>query len=933
MIREKKYFINILKIILLFNIVLGIVNINNTTLAVESGKTIEDGIYIIKSALNENYVLDITENSKKDGGNVELWTNGKTDNQKFKVKYLGNGCYSISALHSGKYIDVEGNSKSVGANVLQWQYHSGDNQKWIIKDAGNGYYNIISKSNNLYIDIPQSKAKNGANIQVWTANGAKNQKFKFEKQDTQMPEGTKTIEDGIYSIKSALDNNYVLDITSSSLENGGNLEIWKNGSTINQKFNVKYLGNGYYTLQAIHSGKYIDVPGSSKEAGTNIAQWEYHGGNNQQWVIRDAGDGYYNIISKCNGLYLDITHSNAANGTNVGLWKKNDYLNQKFKFEKPVALKGQQTITDGTYIISSALNNSFVIDIPRSSKNNGEYIELWRNGLTDNQRFNIKYIGDGYYSIKAVHSGKALEIANGSTILGTKVTQNTENSSNAQKWIIKDAGDGYYYIISKNSELYMEVVGGEAKAGANIAIRNASGSKAQKFKFCDPNTLIDIDDVKYPGYKEKIEKLMIEHPNWNFELLYTGLKFSDAVYGEARVHSRNLVETSYGGEWICSICGTKLYDSGWYCASEKAIAYYLDPRNFLDNVNIFQFQDVNSYLNEVCTIDGIKTKVRGSFLENYANDIDRACKNTNTNPYYIIARLFQEQGVKGTTIGKGMNGGDGKTYYNPFNIGANGNGDTEIYNNALARAKREGWDTMEKAIEGGIAFCKKNWLDNYQNTLYQNKFDIDTRNGSNLYEHQYMQNLLGAYSEARTLYSMYKNTGKIDSNFTFIIPVYEQMDKTISQLPSNNSELYPINVKTTGTNINLREGPNTDSKVLKEIKDKGTILLSIERGVNSSWQKVITNDGIIGYISGKYLQQIDDVKTCNYTARVKTNDGDGCNVRVGPGTSAPKLTALADGVEVTVIDNSTYKNINGFNWYRIVLADGRQAFMPSAYLK
>ena len=33
---------------------------------------------------------------------------------------------------------------------------------------------------------------------------------------------------------------------------------------------------------------------------------------------------------------------------------------------------------------------------------------------------------------------------------------------------------------------------------------------------------------------------------------------------------------------------------------------------------------------------------------------------------------------------------------------------------------------MEKAIEGGITICKKNWLDNYQNTLYQNKFDIDT---------------------------------------------------------------------------------------------------------------------------------------------------------------------------------------------------------------
>ena len=35
-----------------------------------------------------------------------------------------------------------------------------------------------------------------------------------------------------------------------------------------------------------------------------------------------------------------------------------------------------------------------------------------------------------------------------------------------------------------------------------------------------------------------------------------------------------------------------------------------------------------------------------------------------------------------------MDGGDGKTYYNPFNISANGTGWEQIYANALARAKK-----------------------------------------------------------------------------------------------------------------------------------------------------------------------------------------------------------------------------------------------------
>lgn len=927
-------FIKIIKIAVLLCVIACALHINNTVFATDSGQTLEDGIYIIKSALDENYIFDITKSSKENGGNLELWTNGKWNNQKFTLKYLGDGCYSISPVHSGKFIDVEGSFKVPGTNVFQWQYHGGDNQRWIIKDAGNGYYNIISKINGLYLDVPESKAKNGANIQVWTKNGANNQKFKFERQDN-VVQGSKTIEDGIYSIKSALDNNYVLEITASSLENGGNLEIWKNGSTANQKFKVKYLDNGYYTISIAHSGKYVDVPESSKKVGTNLAQWQYQGGSNQQWVIKDAGDGYYNIISKCNGLYIDITQSKAVNGTNVGLWTKNGANNQKFKFEKPVPLSGKQTIEDGAYTIASSVDTKYVLDIPKSSKDDGTKLNLWTNGKSSNQQFEVKHIGNGYYTIKAKHSGKAIEVAGGSTLLKTKVQQNTSNSSDAQQWIIKDAGNGYYNIISKCNELYLEIADGKTANGTSIQVNNYNYSNTQKFKFYNVNvdTTLKIDEAKYPGYKDKIEKLMIEHPNWNFKLLYTGLKFSDAVSGEARVHSRNLVPQNYKGEWICPTCGTKLYDSGWYCASEKAIAYYLDPRNFLDGVNIFQFQDVNEYLSEACTLDGIKSKVAGSFLEKYANDIETACRNTNVNPYYIIARLFQEQGKNGTTIGKGMDGGDGKTYYNPFNIGASGNGYTEIYANALARAKKEGWDTMEKSLEGGIYFCKANWLENYQNTLYQNRFDIDSTNGSALYTHQYMQNLMGAYSEAKTLHSMYNNTGKIDSCFTFVIPLYEEMDKVLSELPSDTVEQYPINVETTGTYIRLRESPNTNSKILKEIADKGTVCLSIERGINSNWQKVITNDGVIGYISGDYLKQIDDVKTCNYKAKVKTNDGNGCNIRVGPGTNAPKIKVLADGVEVTVIDNSTYKNIDGYNWYRIVLSDGMQAFMPGNFLQ
>ncbi len=912
------------------------------SLATENTKTIEEGTYVIKSAINDKFVLDIEDASKANGANLQIYQSNGTNAQKFKVKYLNNGYYTIESVNSGKVLDVDDAKKTQGTNVQQYDSNNTDAQKWTIKKNSDGTYSLVSKCNNLYMDVKDGIASNSRNIQVYGGNGTKAQKFKFEKVADSInysEKAEKTISDGTYTIKSAINDKFVLDIDNASKSNGANVQIYQSNGTNAQKFKVKYLNNGYYTIESVNSGKVLDVDNAGKNQGTNVQQYGANNTDAQKWIIAKNTDSTYSIVSKCNNLYLDVKDGIASSGKNIQVYGRNGTRAQKFKFEvvtnnsESNNVKPQKTIADGTYTIKSSLNTKYVFDIAWGSTQNYGNLQLYQDSTVGQQRFKVKYLGDGYYSITAAHSGRVLDVSNAGKTNGTNVQQYSSNNSDAQKWIIAKNSDGTYSIVSKCNNLYMDVKDGIAGNNRNIQMYSGNGTKAQKFVFVESKNNINIDETKYPGYKEKIQDLIDKHPNWNFELLYTGLKFDNVVAGEYRVHSRNLVPTSYGGEWICSVCGTTLYDSGWYCASEKAIAYYMDPRNFLDETNVFQFQNLNSYLNGVCSLEGVKSKVSGTFLQNYANDIDTACRNKNVNSYYIVARLLQEQGNAGTTIGKGMNGGDGKTYYNPFNIGASGNGWTEIYKNALATAKSYGWDTMEKALEGGIDFCKKNWLENYQNTLYQNKFDIDTRNGTALYEHQYMQNLMGAYSEARTLKSMYANTGKTDANFTFIIPVYEKMNTTAYAMPVNNSEISPINVKVTANGgLYLRESANTSSKQLRLIP-QGTVILSVQRGINSNWQKVITEDGVIGYMSGTYLSVVNDVTNCYYTAKVKTNDGSGCKIRVGPSIYLDQITALSDGTEVRVIDKGRYNNIDGYDWCRIQLSDGRQAFMPIKYLK
>ena len=57
------------------------------------------------------------------------------------------------------------------------------------------------------------------------------------------------------------------------------------------------------------------------------------------------------------------------------------------------------------------------------------------------------------------------------------------------------------------------------------------------------------------------------------------------------------------------------YDSDkWVSASEGIIRYYMDPRNFLDSTNIFQFLN-HGYSTGEQTEEGIEKMLKGTFME------------------------------------------------------------------------------------------------------------------------------------------------------------------------------------------------------------------------------------------------------------------------------------------------------------------------------
>lgn len=452
-----------------------------------------------------------------------------------------------------------------------------------------------------------------------------------------------------------------------------------------------------------------------------------------------------------------------------------------------------------------------------------------------------------------------------------------------------------------------------------------------KSSFAESNRYVydgsNLDTSKYPGFKEKLDTLKANHPNWKFIIMETRLDFEQVIKAQYTGHldtPKNLIQGKTG-EWICSICGDRVYDTGnWKCASEQAIRYYMDTRNWLvDSPYLFQFL-ATDYLQT--TDDRVYQSLNGTFLYSRENAsiINRVCKEKNANPYYVIARLLQEQGNAGGATSK-MVDTDGTIYYNLFNIGASGNTQQEVYNNALARAKKEGWTSIEKCLSDGITFLFSAYINNKQNSIYLNKFDVESYGG--LYIRQYMQNIEAPKSEGTSMYNKMKNAGLLDENLTFIIPVYENMSSLSSTTPDSSIEAYPknIRVKEGHSNVMVRIGRSTNSTPVGKITDSSVVVLSVER-YSDGWHKVVLEDGTNGYVkfNTSYLEEIDDITNCYEEVTVTNSD---VILRVGPGYNQLEITHLNKGQVIHRIDNTGRYYIDGKIWDRVILSDSRQGFV------
>lgn len=505
-----------------------------------------------------------------------------------------------------------------------------------------------------------------------------------------------------------------------------------------------------------------------------------------------------------------------------------------------------------------------------------------------------RYVKLDKTTVKSTMKQKAVMVKK-ATAYKTANTKDTKVATIKKKSIvkirgeIKVAGVNWYKINYTNNgkkivgyvkQQYVNSSSGNAAAGAD-------GQSIQAYLSQFPES-----------YQKSLQALHEKYPNWMFIPQDTGLTWEEAVKGE-NVVGRNTISSTVpkGGQtgtfsapfsYLSTMTGAydwssdtyKLCDgTTWYTVSEDVLKYYMDPRNFLTEKNIFQFENLS--FDDAQDEAVVKSMLSGTFMKGDYEVTDKTTKKTvkgsysqafmaagrenAINPYFLAARVIQEVGVNGS----GSTSGTVKGYkgiYNFYNIGANDSAGGGAVENGLlwasggkdkSKTYLRPWTTPYKSIVGGAGYIAKNYVQKGQNTLYTQKFNVVSKDS--LYDHQYMTCVYAPANESPTVYNAYKKYNILDSKMIFRIPVYKNMPAKACALPkaegNPNSYVKSVSITNTENKASLKGYLNKKFKYTKKNYEM-TVPLAVKKikigGTPVSGQATITSGaGTYSLTAGK----------------------------------------------------------------------------------
>ncbi|HIT52248.1 MAG TPA: RICIN domain-containing protein [Candidatus Aveggerthella excrementigallinarum] len=460
---------------------------------------IEPGAYCIESVLDSSLAVGLSEQSRNDGVGVSLTNESASLARQFMVEVKSNGYISFRCVNSGKMLDSDGSYLTPGKRVHQWEcIEQCANQEWSLRAVGDGVFTITSRSNGLALSVQGNAAKPGAEVRTYAPDGSAAQQWRLAPVE-------RAIEDGLYTLTSALNASKAVDVRSAGGAYGTSIQLWERNNTPAQKFLLKW--KSYAVLASESASDSAEGDGAVAEAltiqpmsgnnqfltawGDDAVSLEQPLGaeeRRQLWTPVFSPSGGLCFKNVETGKMLDVSGDGTNDGCPIWSYEQNWTAAQTY-YADPVA-----PIDDGTYVVQW-LADGRALDVYDGSRADCANVQVWTRNDSGAQAWVIESAGNGYYRLLNARSQKALDVAS-KPWSGANVQQYAWNGTDAQLWKAVVNDDGSYSFISAFGDYALDVNGAGGYDGANVQIYESNGTVAQKWRLITSNYVPhDFEDL------------------------------------------------------------------------------------------------------------------------------------------------------------------------------------------------------------------------------------------------------------------------------------------------------------------------------------------------------------------------------------------------------------------------------------------------------
>lgn len=284
--------------------------------------------------------------------------------------------------------------------------------------------------------------------------------------------------DGVYTVASSLKSSARVEIGGASGADGARAQVHADNWTAAQRWYLSSLGNGYYKVRNVASGKYLDVAGARVGDGARVQQWAWNGSRAQQWAVVPTSSGYLLRSALSTAYVLDLAGASTRNGTAVQLYRSNGTGAQRWTLSRVTA-----ALPDGFYRVTSE-GSGKALDVAGGSVRDGANVRQYAANGSVAQGFRLSYgASNGYYTVLASASGLALDVGGATDRDGANVQLYSPNGSAAQRWALVRNADGSYTLRSAVGGRVLDVSAGSKADGANVQTWAWNGTAAQRWAF------------------------------------------------------------------------------------------------------------------------------------------------------------------------------------------------------------------------------------------------------------------------------------------------------------------------------------------------------------------------------------------------------------------------------------------------------------------